>query len=436
MAKPDATKHYDKMFYIDRFVVTRLQTGNWSHNPNEEVVEEIGNDDIIETIIDPNIPTTVNLNANDWGSVDLLSQVMNTNGLGTGDAFSAADLNGATIYSDDVKYQLCDILVRVRNNKTGFLDRSVYIPSCFITQMSWSYSVDANATEQFTFKGNTDIHLFGKYKQASIDVGTYASATTFSVNIDEATATYTGLYINRNGIVYDWATAGASWAGTTVTVSGTAGASWPGALESGDRLRLLYYKTTPSNTFTMLDTPDLGAIKGSYVRIGLGDAGSVTSSTNSLRIQSVNITSDITRDEIKELGNYQIVGNPMTRQELSVEASVLETDLEEYALMLGATSGEWSTRATNGLSLKLQDSIGNAQVLYVSVHDDYAHSNLLKLFTATNLRLTASPFTQDVGANGQLTLSLKGSTWNWAGQGDTSPRIASAYPTSYPYTGA
>ena len=72
------TNHYDKMFFADEYVVTHLQTGNWDQETTDEDIEEIGNSGIVETIIDPVIPSTVTLNTNDWGSTDLLAQIFGT----------------------------------------------------------------------------------------------------------------------------------------------------------------------------------------------------------------------------------------------------------------------------------------------------------------------------------------------------------------------
>ena len=110
------TSHYDKMFFVDEYMVTRLQTGNWDQETTDEDIEEIGNSGIVETIIDPIIPTTVTLNTNDWGSTDLLAQLMGTESTVDGGTSAytpaAANRNDWTIDQDEIKVAMCDILVR------------------------------------------------------------------------------------------------------------------------------------------------------------------------------------------------------------------------------------------------------------------------------------------------------------------------------------
>ena len=78
--------HYDKLFFIDDgWVITRLQSGGWDQEVTDEDIEEIGNENIIENIIDPIVPNTITLNTNDWGATDFMAQLLG----------SEADADGA-----------------------------------------------------------------------------------------------------------------------------------------------------------------------------------------------------------------------------------------------------------------------------------------------------------------------------------------------------
>jgi len=434
------TKHYDKLFFVDRYelnatpasnegyVITRLQSGNWDQEVTEEDIEEIGHDGIVETIIDPNIPTSLTLNTNDWGSVDFLCQLI-------GDDGSAYDPAGAqnefTVKSSDVKYQKSDFLVRVRDNDTGNLDRSVWIPSAVLDSINWSYSVDGAATENFTFTGNTDRHYFGEFKDAAVDIGTYASSSTFTTNQDPgATPDFVLLYISVNGTVYG--AAGSTWTTSTTVVDISGSSTGIPDLVSGDRLRVLYYRDTASDVFTELDSSEIGAIKGSYVEIDLVDPSQSTD-TYTVGLQSVDINATMTRDDLKQLGDYESISRPMTKQEVTIEATMLENDLENWAYLLGVTTAEWTARDTTGIERSMQNAIGNALTLDVRVYEDYTKTdgNLLKTLTITDVKLTKSPFNLNVGGNGEVSLSLKADNWQWDGEAVTGTRLADSYPTQW-----
>lgn len=432
MAKPVAIKHYDKLAFVDRYIVTRAQSINWDQEITDEDLEEIGHDGIVETIVDPNVPTTVTLNTNDWGSVDLLAQIFGEHIVdGTEYAEASGSRNDAVVESSDSKYQNTDIAVKVRNPDDNTLDRTVWIPNCQLTGISWSYSIDGNATESYTFRGNTDRHFFGAYKDGFVDIGTYASGTTFTTNL--SAATYTGLYASFDGDIYafnDGTDDLLTWSTTTVTVTAEGTTAGIPTLTSSTRIRVFCYAASPGS-YAELDTGGIGAIKGSYLQIELNHEDNVTGSARTLRLQSVDINVNYTRDDIKELGNWESVGRPLSKQEVTVEATVLETDLEEWVYMCGASAGQWTNADTTGLERKITDSIGEDQELQIRVYDTYSHTNLLKTISVENLDMIRSPFSQDVGGNGQISLSLKGSSWSITGGGDVG-RLSTSYPTNWP----
>lgn len=419
------TSHYDKMFFVDEYVVTRLQTGNWDQEATDEDIEEIGNSGIVETIVDPIIPTTVTLNTNDWGSTDFLAQLMGSestvDGGSTAYIPAAANRNDWTIDQDEIKTAMVDILVRSRDNSSQALLGTTWIPNCELQSINWSYSVDGNATENVTLRGDTDRHFVEDYRQTSVEIGVFNTTTTF--NVTTAGTSHTELYVSINGTIYDSSYV-ASWATGLVTLTGVPD------LTATDRIRFVFYETTASDDFTELDTVGIGAIKAPYVVIGLGDDDEmgVDSTTKTLRLQSVDVNVTLTREDIKEIGTEQVIKALMTKQEVTVDATVLHDDMENLAKMMGVTAATWTAGT---VEFKLQDAIGNLNNLYVKVYDDSSQTTLLKMLTITDLALLNNPFSQDVGAQGTYSISLKGDNWLWEGQGDGG-RLATSYPTNYP----
>jgi len=416
--------HYDKVWYCDQWVITRLQSTSWDQEISDEDIEEIGNPGIIETIIDPIVPNTVTLNTNDWGATDFIAQVMGSeadvDGAGNPYDSSSANRNDWIVSSADMDVQKCDLMVQSQD--TASERRSTWIPNCAITSANWSYSVDGNATENITLRGDADRHLFGEFRDAGILVMEYTSGTEATCTSTISGADKTCVFYSVNGTIYDDSDV-TSLTGATAVLTVTTG----GRFSSGDRIRVVYFMDSPG-TMEQLDTSELGAIKGSYVVAGLGEAGYVGSSTKTLRLQSVDVTSTPTREDIKELGTEQLVDTLMVKHEVAVEATVLEEDMENFARMHGVTGSEWTDRDTTGVAIKLQDSIGVAQELYVSVYDSSTQSNLLKTLYCSGLRLLRSPFSLDVGGQSSYTLSLRGDNWLWTGGGDIG-RLVNAYPS-------
>lgn len=424
------TSHYDKLFFADEYVVTHLQTGNWDQETTDEDIEEISNPGIVETIIDPVIPATVTFNTNDWGATDLLAQLYGTEADvdGAGNAYDVAASNRNDWIVDEAQTKLSkvDIVVRVRDDRTDVIGSTVWVPNCQIQTINWSYNVDGNATENITLRGDTDRHFVVNYRQASVNIGVYVSGTTFDVTTTQvATQQWLILYYTVNGTIYD--ATGYTWvdAGTIVDISGCTGAP---TLVAGNRIRILFYRDVPTDTFTELDTSGIGAIKAPYVVIGLGDDTFITSASKTLRLQSVDVNVNVTREDIKEIGTEQMVESKQTKQDVTIDATVLEEDMENLAKIMGISAADWTT---GDVEFKLQDAIGNFNDLFVKIYDDSSQTNLLKTLECAELALINNPFTQDVGSMGQYTLNFKCDNWMWTGNGDLG-RLSTSYPSNYP----
>lgn len=426
MARPTSLASGDKLIRVDEWIITRLQNFNYTPQMSSEDIREMGSDDLVETVVDPYIPVDISMTANCWGTVDLWSQLMGEKA--TSDALysgATADRNDFTINEDDIRNQCVDFIQQVRNNTNDDCENTVWFPNAYLNSASLSYSVDGVGTEEFTFTSDTERHLLNTYKESYVAIGTYASSTTFTVNVDPGTsnATYTGLYVSVNGTIYDntyisgWPTGDPS----TVTVTGI-------TLSSGDRIRLVYYKTTPGDdNYTNIDSAVIGAIKGSYVKLGLKPAA--TTSDKNLRVQSVDIDITVNREEDKELGTNGVIGRTVLYPvEVNVSTTVNETDMTDYAAYAGKTFSSDSV-------ITPSDLLGNDQDLIVQIYDDHNQTNVVKTITVDDMRVTGYDNSHDVGGKGQVTWTFRGDNFQLVGGGDIG-RLASsgAYPSQWPTT--
>jgi len=429
MAKPTSLGSAQKLVRVDEWPVTRVQAFNISPQMTSEAKRELGNRGIVETAVDTYIPNTVTLNTLDWATTDLWSQLMGENA--TADALysgASADRNDFTIDEDDFAVQECDFIQPVTDPASGALLHSIWVPNAYITQASLSYSVDGDASENFTFEAYSDYALVGKYKDAYVQIGTYDSSSTFTVTTEVGSPTFAALYVSINDVIYDAATYVDSWTTDTVTLTGV-------TVADGDRIRLVYYRITPA-VGTYLDTRGIASVRGSFVQIGLHVEGSVDGDTKTLRIQNAEIQVTVNREEDKEIGTEGVIGRSVKYPIItSVTLTINENDLEEYATLCGL-SASWAARESGGLLLRLQDTIGQDNELWISVYDQNIAASgavLQKLIKLTNLRVTGRDGSHEVDNKGQVTWTFEGDNIELAGQGNTG-RLATAYPTAWPTT--
>ena len=423
MGRPASLAGDDKLIYVDEWVVTRVQNFNYEPQFTTEDTRELGNSGIVETIVDPYIPTSISMTVNDWGSVDLLSQLMGSSA--SGDALysgATADRNTFTVDQDDLKTQRINLLQKVRDNtiSTTTLDRTVWFPNCYIDSMSFSYSVDGLAQHTFNFMSDTERHFIHDYRDAKVTIGTYASSSTFTTTVTEATDNYLELYAVINGVIYDATTYITSWTGTTCTVTGV-------TLADGDQISLVYYVATPGN-YSNLDSAVIGGIKGAYVVMGLTYAAVTAGTTKSLRVQSCNIDVQVNREEDKELGTQGVIGRTVRYPiEVTVSVTVNENDLKDFVER--ANGGTFADKD----EISVSDLLAKDNNLGIGVYDDHTQTNLLYTLDIEDMRVTGRGATQDVDSRGQVTWTYRADNFSFDGNEDIG-RLATAYPSDWPTT--
>jgi hypothetical protein len=393
MAKPNAISHDSKLIKIDGHPVTRVQSFSYDTNMDFEDQYEIGNENILESRVNDIVTSTVNMTANDWGTVDLFGQIMSEK------ATLDTRQNLAVVTQAMLKNAEVDITVPILEDDVW--KRTVWLPNCYLSSFSFAYDVTGKGSETYGFDGIEDYDWPEDYHVMVSEEGTYASSTTFDVTTS-ATG-FTGEYISVNDIIYG--NTMFSWATTVVTVSGTAT-----TLKASDRLRLAHYDSSaPASTFTKLDTAGISTVHAGQVKIGLGSEAVVDGDWKTLKIQSVAINGTVDREENRELGTKQIVGRTWRATNCDVSITVDESDLEEYAYFCGVSEADWADWSNQAIILYPTLTIGNENELMIQIYDDSDQSYLLKTITMQNLSFTGKSTSQDVQAKGAITYTLRGS---------------------------
>lgn len=419
---PKEIRPGDRIIYVDDFPVIRAQRVSLAPNFNTTEITEIGSDSIIESIPDT-ITTQVTIETNSIGNIDLFQKMMGETSATP--RLSGTNVNSGTITQADFENAITDVIMAIREQ--GTFRRSIYIPNCYLTSFDFSYSVDGVATENFSLLGDVDYDAYNAYKDIRAYIGSYSSitaATGFVISGTNAIATnYSGLQASVNNVVV------ATGSQITLATSGNnTHVYWNGSVWSGnaasDRFRLLAYKATPDAFTTKLSDAGLGVpgyagIFGRQVKIYLGDSTVTASDVNKmLRVQSVTINGDLSREELKELGNSRIVNKRLnTPLRLTCSVDVAEADLEHYAKLIGSQDSVWATfsgikYADSAAGLLMNTSqIGRNAKLIVNIYKERTDNptTILKTITMSGLYMTSKSRDASATARGTVSIGFQGS---------------------------
>lgn len=419
---PKEIRPGDRIIYVDDFPVIRAQRVSLAPNFNTTEISEIGSDSIIESIPDI-ITTQVTIETNSIGNVDLFQKMM-------GEKSASPRLSGTTANSwtgtqADFENAITDIIMAVREQ--GVFRRSIYIPNCYLTSFDFSYSVDGVATENYSLLGDVDYDAYNAYKDTKVYIGSYAAATAATGFVVSGTNALAGvvspLQASVNNVVV------ATGTQITIATSGTnTHVTWSGTTYSGvadgDRFRLVAYKSTADDFTTKLTAAGLGVpgyagIFGRQVKIYLGDSTVTAADVDKmLRVQSVTINGDLSREELKELGNSRVVNKRLnTPLRLTCSVEVAESDLEHYAKLIGSQDSVWATfsgikYADSAAGLLMNTSqIGRNAKLIVNIYKERTDNptTILKTITMSGLYMTSKSRDASATARGSVSIGFQGS---------------------------
>lgn len=424
---------------IDGVVARRIQSLSSDTDFTEEQILELGNSGYAEVTDEPTVNVTID--ANDWGSVNtlaLLAGKYNT-------AFSADNGgykgsvgdNTYIITQSDFENAAVDITAPVSEDGL-VLHRTKYLGYCFVNSLSFSYDVGGIATENFSLESDFKRWYLNDHKKVTVHTATVSNATTAVISGVNLGTGYVGLLVTVNGVVVsdELTSVGRPGLGSTITLTDSGAdtnvtSSSPTlALTSGDRIRVVVAETGADAMTTLSSTPDgIGGIRKGFVEIKLSDASNTTAplgSSKSLRVQSVGIDIDLSREALDELGNSRAYARTLqTPVPITVTVTVNDSDLKMWADLSGLTFD------ANLDELDIQDFI-KTSILQVDIFKDKnihvidlsgansttAGSNtLLKRLTVGNLSVSGESHSVSTGGIAQQEFTMTGETFTAMGTG-------------------
>jgi len=374
-------------------VLYRVQSFGSSTSFTSEDIFELGHLDIVDVVDD--VPAvTITLNTNEFGDVKTMAtlaqvpaakramtatasgsnanlQVVDSSGTATGTvlhgvcladfAVTCGNLSGVTLWAP--VQDECSLGTLADN-----IDQTVFIDKAFVNSLELSYSVGANATENFGMESDNKMWLLNDGRFVNFDTydldGTDVSSGYVDLTLDAADTVAilsTGLGFLRkdtNGAAAcTWWDSSENTIINIATVSGTVAVAdtfvyqdtgsehrlhFPtgSSFAAGDRVEVAYaadaYGTGASDKyFAVLDDANrpesIGAVRQGQVEVYIVSDTDATYDA-AWRLTSCTASADLTREALSELGHLAPYDRPLTLP-IPITATVESTagDLETWA---------------------------------------------------------------------------------------------------------
>ena len=286
-----------------------------------------------------------------------------------------------------------DLIGVVKDADVADYIKSVHLRKCQITGFTYTYSVDAESTEEYTAGGSEK-----RWFKNDLVVDTYDAGASSPVTLSETPI------VLKNGdycvsVVLDGSyltEVTGSPASDEYSVSGTS-LSYADTVTS--KLVVVYHANpTGTNWSSTADTSIPAGIRGKNVSVEIG-AGNIS------RVQSVTIRGTFPNETIKEMGNTLPVGVIVQVPDITGDISVLDTDTELIALF---TTGDPNSTDTEFRSCEFTASGISLEIMLRNPASGCSSSgNVLKTVYIPEIVITSEGHTTNVGGNATQTFSFK-----------------------------
>lgn len=414
MAKKTAIRHSGKALFADNVQLKRVQTLSSSIDVTEEKLLELANSEVAEKKDETSV--TMSLECNDYGVIDNFVASL-------GQGFHSGDVNANRVYTDtDFNSAQADFMVHVSDDELS-MDSSEWFGGMFLTSFSLNITSDGIATENYEFEGEYKRQYLNDWANMEIYKADFSTSSVALVSGTDLTGSFDPVLLTQNGIpvadVKDGHTITLTENGgdTEITATNADGAV---AFASGDRLRLLVSGT--GVVFESLpSTPaGLGGIRRGAVDIFLYNPAN-GAAAKTLRLQSVSIDADLSREELNEIGTQRAYFRQLERPiNITISLEAIQSDLEEYAEITG------NRAAYDAGTLKEIDLIDDAlktntlEAIWYQSEVTKTYATEMKRVKMENLSLNSEESSVNVGdATATSTLAFSAENFLMSGSGLT-----------------
>jgi hypothetical protein len=384
MAKPLALPSKENQLVIvgpyDSFKATRVQRINLGADIPNTNVDQIGSSTHAGVTVDtPNI--TFSFSAFDTG-IKIFSVLTGTNPA----AYPAAGV-------DIVHLSEIDAVIYIKDPTAARYLKAIHGKRLQIRDFTFSYSVDGDATEDYTAVGSERRYLKNDVIVDRISTGTTTFTLTrtpkqlkngdylLSVILD-------GVYLTE--VSGTPATGEYSVSSTTVTTFDS----------RSSQFIAVYHSTASTAAWTdVSDTTMPASVRGKNIPIEI-NAVSIP------RVQSVTINGTLNVQPVREMGNLAVVGYQRQVPDVNGTLVVLDTDTELINVLMNGTvttSGNAEWQPGEGCTT-------SGYPLDVLIYDPCDTDSLLKTVRIPQLTIVGDAFSVNVNGNAGLSFNWKSNT--------------------------
>jgi hypothetical protein len=448
--KPNKVQAAGVAVFADGGILHRLQSVTADTDLGVEEIREISNSQVVEFV--EGTPTvSIQLEGNMTGARNNIAYLTGQDGNIIKGMVSPGG-GGYTSNQEITHFSFdgttTDLVIQVEEDSV--LARSIYMPNCFTTALSWNFDVGGVATESYSLEADDKRMFVGAELELVVASGYYTGAG------DAGTSGFyvqphpehelTGYFVESgftNAAIYAdhrWTPIEATFNGDIIIDPQTGGAyipnpgkAWddnelkfpPDATAGGNvlgagRYRVVGYKdaTVHPNIVPTTDlnrsaeSANLGGIRKGMIEIFLV-SGSVwhiedrpmdpiTDSEEYLRLQTCSIDIDLSREALEELGNAEAYERSLNFPiSATVNFSSLASDIQAWAGFANLREEYDDDWGGTVHQIGFRDFVQQAGVLIKVYNDDESNVSRKRLMTiaVSGVRVASESFSVDAGGN-------------------------------------
>lgn len=294
-----------------------------------------------------------------------------------------------------------DIIGVIRDQSVADYVKSVHLRRCRVDSFSFNYSVDGEATEEYTFMGSEK-----RWFKHDIAVDAFNAGQTSPATLSNTPSTLKNgnklLTFMVDGIYYKEVTTVPAAGEGEYRVTGTSVAFSDSPAVEG--AVAVYHYNSGSNLWVDVNDPSMpAAIRGKDIPVYIA-ADQID------RVQSVTIRGTFPVERIEEMGNNDIAGYVTQVPQVTGDITVLDTDLELVALF---TTGDPNSADTEFQLCEYTASNISLEIRILDPTDACAlpgSGTVLKTIYVPEITITSEGHTTNVGGSAQQTFSWRSST--------------------------
>lgn len=356
----------------DSAEIDRAQSMTPSIALNREKLEELGRDGVVGYL--KKSPTIgYGLAQNDYGSLELFQKIVNNDSIG-----GVSDVAGITLNSFKTAY--FDIAAFLTDDDDAYVG-TAYYPS--LRTASFSFGIgdpQAKLERSFDFVGESMKILQGANQYLIFQIHTAGSASDDEITLDKTAAVNPDTALQYMLRVVRYTVAGVtselsksdgdySEDATTVTIT---------SIATGDTIKLFYTSASAPNTIFTPNDSDVAGIIGDSADIYLYIPASAHPAAEDYvyKLQSITLGATFTRDDLREIGNKNIVSRSVKDSVVNVTLGQVTENFKIEEVLRGVSANYGVIDVS-----KLTDSA----TLIVKIYDDNEKTNFKYGFKCSGL---------------------------------------------------